>query len=239
MRRPYDLLARQHRCPPYSYSESTVRHATERGRPKFVMLVWRSRLFLPLAGILAGLIAACGQAPRPVTYSIPVTEAEIVMSRPPIEGVLMVEAFSADDVLAGRKLAWRAGPEDLEIRTYAYHSWNESPPRLLQTHLRTCLDSGNIASSVVVPSDRVQSDYILGGTLRHFEQQKVGDGGAVVDIAVDIYLAERRSRRILWRQPLTIMQGVANQTPEAAVDGFIAGLDDLCDLVLTTIAEHQ
>ena len=149
----------------------------------------------------------------------------------------MVEAFAADDVLAGRRLAWRNGPNDLEIRNYTYHSWNQPPPRLLQTHVRSCLDTGNAAASVVLPSDRAEIDYVLGGTIRHFEQQKAGAGGPLVVIDVEVYLAERRTRRILWRQPLTVTESVGDDSPEAAVDGFVAGLDGLCNRLLGTMQE--
>ena len=188
-----------------------------------------------LALVAAGLAGCGGEVPRQSVYSVGLTTAAAPLSVPALDGVVMVDTFATDTVLGSRRIAWREQPQSRQIRSYPYHEWNESPPRLLQSHLASCLASGNAAPTVVVPTDRAEADYILGGEIRSFEQQVTGPDSAAVEIAVALRLSARRSRELVWSDVVATSSSAANASPEAAVDAFSDALSAFCDSVLAAL----
>lgn len=193
------------------------------------------RLTAMIASAAMLAVAGCGgEAPRQQVYSLDLTTAA-PLPAPLLGGVVMVETFTADSVLGSRRIAWRESPSSQEIRTRTYHEWNEAPPRLLQSHLYSCLSSAGAADAVVLPTDRAEADYILGGDIRRFEQQITGPDSSTVEIAVDLRLAERRTRERLWREVVVASAPAADASPEAAVNAFAVALSSFCQAVLTAL----
>ncbi len=189
-----------------------------------------------MMAVVAAALAGCGgEVPRQSVYSLELTAAGAPLTAAALGGVVMVDTFATDTVLGSRRIAWREQPQARQIRSYPYHEWNQSPPRLLQSHLASCLASGNAAPTVVVPTDRAEADYILGGEIRSFEQQVTGPDSATVEIAVDLRLSARRSRELVWSELVAVSANAANASPEAAVDAFSGALSTFCNSVLAAL----
>lgn len=215
---------------PLMPTDDTVRP----GQPKGYAAMARIRITAMVVAALA--VAGCGgEAPRQQVYSLDLTTAAAPLPAPRLDGVVMVEAFTADTVLGSRRMAWRESPSSQEIRTHTYHEWNEAPPRLLQSHLYSCLTSARAAEAVVLPTDRAEADYILGGDIRRFEQQITGPNSATVEITVDLRLAARRTRERLWREVITASSPASGATPEAAASAFAVALSNFCGNVLAAL----
>ena len=188
--------------------------------------------------VVAMVLSACGgEVPRQSVYSVELTTAQTPLAVTALDGVIMVDTFSTDTVLGSRRIAWREQPQSRQIRSYAYHEWNQSPPRLLQSHLASCLASGNAAPTVVLPTDRAEADYIIGGEIHGFEQLVTGPASATVEIAVDFRLSARRSRELIWSERIAASSDAADASPEAAVDAFTRALSALCDAVLASLPQ--
>lgn len=119
-------------------------------------------------GLLA-LLAACAQPAPPADnfYRLEVAEPAARNGEPWLPGVLEVNRFDTDGVLAERALAYQ--DKDGSLARYRYDLWTEAPGTLLQDQLVEDLRARGAAHQVVTPDLRVPPDWALRGKLRRFE----------------------------------------------------------------------
>jgi len=107
--------------------------------------------FLAAAAIVA--LPACALRPIPATrfYRLAAPPVEPAAARAPrLSGVLVVERFSADDLLAERPILYSNGT-GLELHQHRYHHWVEPPTDMLQQQLVSYLQMTGAASMVTTP----------------------------------------------------------------------------------------
>ncbi len=189
---------------------------------------------VPLAALLIGAVA-CGGPSEPTTYSLPLTQVAPAADGPRWGDAVLVDGFRADSVLAHRALAWREAATPNEIHTYSKHLWNQAPPRIVQDHIVSCLRSADAFSLVAYPYERGETDLVLAGELRAFEQTINAGGAARAHIAIDISLSERNRGGLVMQERLTIEAPATDISPAAAVTAFQGALRGLCGALLTRL----
>ena len=140
-----------------------------------------------IAGLLApGIIflASCGAA-KPIHYygleqpTVPASSAQ------PHPVTLMVGHFTAPNVYRDTRLVYRTGANQMDI--YEGHRWSEPPALMVKEMLLGVLRSSGRFRSVHQTGSNAQGDYILRGSINHFEEVDTGSLGARVAIDTDLF----------------------------------------------------
>ena len=87
--------------------------------------------------------------------------------------------FAGEGVISERPLLFSAdGGRKLEQRNYAY--WTSAPPQMLRDQLVAYLQQAGIADRVVPSELRLDSAYVVRGTIKRLEQLVGGSTAAVI-----------------------------------------------------------
>ena len=187
----------------------------------------RPWLLSSLLCLVAGLLTGCGSAPPETRiFALEVEEVPLPQGSP-LPGTLQVQTLSSTTVYADRRLAWRDLAEAQQIRLYNNYLWSSAPPRLFQEQLFRCLDGAEAAEAVVPSAVAMEIDFVLSGELRRLELQ-IGAKRSAAVIGIDLYLTDRRSRQLLWKESFDYAEPVAKTSPEATVEAFSSAVTQLC-----------
>ena len=144
------------------------------------------------------ILPACvKQPPLPTDhyYRLPAlqevnTDSEIIDS-------VSVIAFQADGLYRERAILY--SENEIEIKQYHYHHWVDSPSRLLQEYLAERLRLSNI-SEVVLTTFEGNSNIIIKGKIKAFEQKKLNDKNSAF-VSIEFRVEENNvSLPILYKQ---------------------------------------
>ena len=146
--------------------------------------------FMPralLAGLSASgiiLLASCGAA-KPIHYyglEQPTVAASAAQPHPV---TLMVGHFTAPNVYRDTRMVYRTGANQMDI--YEGQRWSEPPALMVKQMLIGVLRSSGRYRSVHQTGSNAQGDYILRGSIDHFEEVDAGTLGARVAIDTDLF----------------------------------------------------
>ena len=196
--------------------------------------------FLAAAAIVA--LPACALRPIPATrfYRLAAPPVEPAAARAPrLSGVLVVERFSADDLLAERPILYSNGT-GLELHQHRYHHWVEPPTDMLQQQLVSYLQATGAASMVTTPEARVRPDFVLRGRLTRFERIVGAEGGNGVRVCIEtrVSLTRVADRRLLWSERYRVELPASGTAVAASVAAFDQGIDELITHVAAGIPER-
>ncbi len=126
--------------------------------------------------LAALFVASCGTPgplPTPQFYQLG-DPARVSWSGTPLTATLVVSPLETSGLLDGRGVVFSQHPQGLQVGSYPYHSWAQSPARLIRSQLRRMLsDSG--AAPLVVTDDSGDTAWRVSGQLERFHRQRVGD----------------------------------------------------------------
>jgi len=176
-------------------------------------------------------LPGCGIGPIPATrfYRLvapPLEPAPI--PEPRLPGVLVVERFSADDLIAERPILYTNGT-GLELHQHRYHHWVEPPTDMLQQQLVSYLQANGAASMVTTPEARVRPDFVLRGRLSRFERIVDDNPGSGVRVCIETHvsLTQAADQRLLWSDTYRLELPASGAAVAASVAAFDRGLGDL------------
>jgi ABC-type uncharacterized transport system auxiliary subunit len=188
------------------------------------------------------VLAGCAIRPVPATrfYRLlapplePATAGEAPRRLP---GVLVVERFAADDLVAERPILYSNGT-GLELRQHRYHHWAEPPTDMLQQHLLGYLRAAGAAAMVTGPEARVRPDFVLRGRLSRFERIVDRDHGGAVRVCIETHVSLTRmtDRRLLWSDLHRVEVPVRDAAIVTSVAAFDRGLAEVLARVAAGIA---
>lgn len=126
---------------------------------------------LVIAGVLAGLLNACGGAPVvPDDQFYRLQAAEPSVGKKLFAGTLEVNRFVADGLTAGRPIVYSEAGKSYQVKEFHYHFWTQSPTVMLRDELVTYLRRAKIFDTVVTPELRISADYVLSGKIKRLEK---------------------------------------------------------------------
>ena len=125
---------------------------------------------LVIAGVLAGLLNACGGAPVvPDDQFYRLQAAKPSVGKKLFPGTIEVDRFVADGLTAGRPIIYSEAGKSYQVKEYHYRFWTQPPTVMLRDELVTYLRHARIADVVVTPEMRLAADYVLIGKIRRLE----------------------------------------------------------------------
>jgi ABC-type uncharacterized transport system auxiliary subunit len=201
--------------------------------------VSRRRIQFPLVLMaIASFAAACG-APRPVKYYVidmPSTSA--VSAATPIPITLLVARVTASHLYHDDRLVYGSGP--VQLGTYEYDRWAESPADMVQRLLISTLRSTGQYAAVARVSSNVRGDYVLRGQLN--EMYGVDQPALVARFSLQLELYDPQGRATIWNQTYTHDEPVQGKTVPAIVEAMdrnvAAGMQQLSTGLSQYFAAH-
>jgi len=196
-------------------------------------MIARLRPLLLLA--IVGSLAACAapEVPKEQYFRLVAAPGDVHASKS-LEGGIEIPPFDADGVMSERPLLFTAnGGQKLEQRNYAY--WTNSPPQMLRDELITYLRAARMAEQIVPSELRVDTKYVIHGTVRRLEQTANPDGGT---IEIELALLERDQDNVIVSKVFHVDQATSNGKIDDAVTALNGGMNkifhDFVDLIDST-----
>ena len=187
----------------------------------------RRSLSMLLVGV-AALVFGCAQPEVPAGkfYRIYAEQPnDSGGSGPRLDGVLVVRPFLADGLVSERLLVFGEASAVGSMQQYHYHSWTESPTRMVQEQLVTYLRGAAVAEEVITPEMRVDARYELSGKIRRFEQIR-GESPQII-VELEFGLLEPRAGRLLIVKNYRAQVACEDESIDAAVLGFNAAISQV------------
>lgn len=150
--------------------------------------------------LMAGtVLVGCAQ-PQPVPkdnyYRLRLASPAPVQAKPKFDGILEIDRFSADGLVAGRPIAYSSSDKPNQLMEYHYHFWTEPPTVLLRDQLIDYLRAARVAKTVVTAEMRVAPDYIISGKIKRFEQ--VRDASPYVVLEMELGLRQAGTDTLIY-----------------------------------------
>lgn len=144
----------------------------------------------------------------------------------PLNSVLKVQRISGESTALSRAVLYTDG---VTLMPFRYAKWSELPSTRLQEIFAESLEQSNIFQAVITSRSHALADFLLEGTLYHFEEEYLSDGQARVHVALRFYLVERKSSKIMASKLFEMRQIVKGKNTNATVSAFNAALTKISD----------
>jgi len=183
----------------------------------------RALILLPVVLALSGCFGSAPPVPKEQYFRLIADQpAEQAAGR--IKGGIEIVPFAGEGVMSERPLLFTAdGGRKLEQRNYAY--WTDAPPQMLRDQLVSYLRQAGVADSVAPSELRLDSAYVIRGTIRRLEQMVGSSTGAV--ISLELAVTENSSDRLILSKVYTAEKPTSGQSIDAAVAALNDGLDEI------------
>jgi ABC-type uncharacterized transport system auxiliary subunit len=186
-------------------------------------------LWLPVAVA----IVSCG-VPRTYYYTIEmprVTKERAV----PVDRRIVVQRFSADQVLVDDRILYRGRPN--EVSFYEYKRWANSPVDIVTNYFVHRLKESGDYSSVSSRKGGGPSDLTLRGRLFHFEE--VDQGKEVfASVALELELTDNKTQASIWRGEAECTRPVTTRDMSGIVAGISECLDETASKLLGSMRQE-
>jgi ABC-type uncharacterized transport system auxiliary subunit len=183
----------------------------------------RSLALLPLLAALAGCFGSAPPVPKEQYFRL-VAAAPAEQSAKQISGGIEVVPFAGEGVMSERPLLFTAdGGRKLEQRNYAY--WTDAPSQMLRDQLVAYLRQSGVADNVVPSELRIESAYVVRGTIKRLEQLVGSKSGAV--ISLELAVLENSNDRLVLSKIYTVEKPTSGEKIDDAVAALNDGLDEI------------
>jgi ABC-type uncharacterized transport system auxiliary subunit len=193
---------------------------------------WQTALLLA-----TGMLSACS-ASRPVKYYVLDIGPLSPSSGPQFPVTLVVGRIVTNQLYRADRLVWGSGP--VELGTYEYERWAESPADMVQDVLVASLRSTGQYRSVSRITSTVRGDYLVRGRLLGLYE--VDKPALVARFSVQLELFDPKSALTLWNDTYSHDEPVnGKKVPDVieALDKDVrAGMQQLTDSLGQYFASH-
>ncbi len=194
-----------------------------------------------LIGLLSLGLGGCG---APVTVKqdqylslVPPTAPEL-SGHAPTRGSsatdLQVNELAARGFLGGRQIVFRTTADPWQTQRYDQLLWDEPVPRALSRHLAARIRAVGLFRFVLIPADRGNADYLLGGEVERFEHLPTATPPRVAG-TLSLTLMRASDRRPLLVRRYDAEEIVAGETPAAMAAAATRLADRLAAAVVTDL----
>ncbi len=185
------------------------------------------RSILPL--LLSLALVACGSvdpAPEDQYYRLPAVAVSEKAATSSLEGTLAIGSIEHGGVYGERAILYSNASQPAKLQRYHYHTWADSPPRLIQDHLAVYMRNASVASNTLIDKGVVDWNYMLYGKLRRFERVMGGLGSKAV-VELEFRLQKRGDDRYLLTKDYSAEVAVDDDSVNDAVEAFGAALGEI------------
>jgi ABC-type uncharacterized transport system auxiliary subunit len=171
--------------------------------------------------LFAGITAGCS-ASRPVKYyvlDIPPTPAST--SVPQIPVTLLVAHISAAHLYRDDRLVYGSGP--VELGTYEYDRWAETPAEMMQDMILNSLRSSGSYRAVSKIASNMRGDYIIRGHL--YALDEVETPTLVARFSLQLELFDPKSGLTVWSDSYSHDEPVTGSGKTKTVADVVEALD--------------
>jgi len=149
---------------------------------------------------------------------------------PPMDITLALRPLDAGQ-LYRQPMAYRRTPHEVEFYTHA--RWTDEPRYMVTQALKDALIQTNRFADVGEASDLSMPDLVLTGTLRQFEEVRIGAPSAAV-CEVRIEVRETLGPALVWADTLHVEVPVSSNSP----DTLAAAMSKAVGQVVSTAANN-
>jgi ABC-type uncharacterized transport system auxiliary subunit len=188
--------------------------------------------------VLGLLLAGCGSAPPAPEeryYRLAMSQPPLTIGQPLLSGVLLVGSLDSSTLHLERTILYTDAAQPDELLRYHYHSWIDTPPRLVQSFLEHYLRQRQLADTVMIDDAHSDWSYLLQGRLGHFERVLDGEGSRV-EVAMTLTLFVKDSNRPMLIRDYHVRQPVAGDSINATVAAFALATERLADSFYADLA---
>jgi len=185
---------------------------------------------------ITGLLSACG-ASRPVKYYVLDVDVPPAASPQPLPVTLLVGRIAATHLYRDDRLVFGSGP--VELGTYEYERWAESPSDMIQDILVTSLRSTGQYRSVSKMASTLRADYIVRGRLFSLYEVAKPLAGR---FSVELDLFDPKAGMTVWTDSYSHDEPVSGKKVENVVEALdksvLTGMQQLTANMGQYIASH-
>jgi ABC-type uncharacterized transport system auxiliary subunit len=154
-----------------------------------------NRSLIPIAALIAGLLAGCGAARPSKYYQLTVPgDAAAVTDPKPYPVTLLLGPLRASHLYREDHIVYSSSGESMG--TYEYQRWAEPPTEMLVDVLLRDLRASGEYQSVQILRSNSHGNYILYGRLYDFKE--VSGSPLVARLTMDLELREAKTGSIVW-----------------------------------------
>jgi ABC-type uncharacterized transport system auxiliary subunit len=177
---------------------------------------------LPVLLALAGCFGAAPPVPKEQYFRLVAATPEPGAAA--LAGGIEVIPFTGEGVMSERPLLFTSdGGRKLEQRNYAY--WTDAPPQMLRDQLVGYLRNKGVADNVWPSEFRLDTAYVVQGTIRRLEQLTGGQNGAA--ISLELALIRKDGDLVMVSRTYTAEKPTSGDSIDAAVAALNSGLDEI------------
>jgi ABC-type uncharacterized transport system auxiliary subunit len=182
----------------------------------------RRAKYAVLMAVLAGALSGCG-ATRPTKYYVLDVPAPPAAPSPaPYPVSLLVARPIASHLYRDDRIVFGAGP--VELGTYEFERWAQSPADMMQDLLVSYLRASKQYRSVLRPGSNARGDYIVRSYLRSLAEIDSPNFVARFDIHVDLY--DPKQGTAVWSGNYSHDEPVGSKTVSAVVEALDKNVRD-------------
>jgi ABC-type uncharacterized transport system auxiliary subunit len=198
----------------------------------------RRAKYAVLVAVLAVALSGCG-ATRPTQYYVlDVPAPPAAQSPTPYPVSLLVARPIASHLYRDDRIVYGAGP--VELGTYEFHRWAQSPADMMQDLLVSYLRASKQYRSVLRPGSNARGEFIVRSYLKSLAEIDSPDFVARFSIHLDLY--DPKQGATVWSGDYSHDEPVGSKTVTAVVEALDknvrAGMQQLTSEMGQYFTEH-
>jgi ABC-type uncharacterized transport system auxiliary subunit len=199
----------------------------------------RRATYVVLVAVLAGaLFSGCGGARATRYYVLDVPTPPTTQPPTQVSISLLVARPITSHLYRDDRIVFGAGP--VELGTYEFERWAQSPADMIQDLLVSYLRASKEYRSVLRPGSNAKGDFVVRSYLKSLYEVDKPDFVARFDIHLDVY--DPKAGMIVWSGNYSHDEPVESKTVSAVVEALDknvrAGLQQLTADLGKYFAEH-
>jgi ABC-type uncharacterized transport system auxiliary subunit len=191
-----------------------------------------------LVAVLAGAISGCGSTRPTKYYVLDVPPPPTTQSPTQLPVSLLVARPVASHLYRDDRIVYGSGP--VELGTYEFERWAQSPADMMQDLLVSYLRASKEYRSVLRPGSNAKGDFIVRSYLKSLYEVDKPDFVARFDIHLDVY--DPKAGRTVWSGNYSHDEPIGSKTVSAVVEALDknvrAGMQQLTSEMGQYFAEH-
>lgn len=188
--------------------------------------------------VLAGATFGCGAAPHIHYYVIDPGPMTPTPSTPQIPVTILVARITSTHLYRDDRLVYGSGP--VELGTFSYQRWAESPVDMVQDLLLASLRAGGEYGSVARVGSNQHGNFILRGHLN--SMYEVDKPSLLARFSLELELFDIKSGMTVWTQTYTHDEPASGKSVadviEAMDKNVHSGIQDLTSGIAQYFVNH-
>jgi ABC-type uncharacterized transport system auxiliary subunit len=191
-----------------------------------------------LVAVLAGAMSGCGGTRPTKYYVLDVPPPPTTQSPTQLPVSLLVARPVTSHLYRDDRIVYGTGP--VELGTYEFERWAQSPADMMQDLLVSYLRASKEYRSVLRPGSNAKGDFVVRSYLKSLYEVDKPDFVARFDIHIDVY--DPKAGRTVWSGNYSHDEPIGSKTVTAVVEALDknvrAGMQQLTSEMGQYFAEH-